>query len=108
MKTHTASGMAAAVALCIAPLASLASALDEQKSAVIAQFRTANETGSAMTASAIDDQKSVVIAQYRIANEAHPMIADQSTDQPMGSFNSYLMYLGQRIRADAGSPGQVI
>jgi hypothetical protein len=36
------------------------------------------------------------------------MLADQSVDQPLRTFNAYLRYLGQRIRVDAGTPGPVI
>jgi hypothetical protein len=36
------------------------------------------------------------------------MLADASADQPMRTFNLYLKYLGQRIRADAGAPGPVM
>lgn len=69
MTTHTARVIAAALALCAAPLVSLASALDEQKSAAIAQYRVANETAPQKTAPTLDDQKSAVIARFRIANE---------------------------------------
>jgi predicted porin len=132
MKKNTASYIAAALALCIQPIAALASTnddqksaiiaqyritngsrpttvstIDEQKSSIIAQYRAADETHPT-TASSIDDQKSAVIAQYRLANETRAMIADRSIDKSLGSFNAYLKYLGQRIRADAGAPGKVI
>jgi hypothetical protein len=36
------------------------------------------------------------------------MLADASGDPSLRTFNAYLRYLGQRIRADAGTPGPVI
>ncbi len=44
----------------------------------------------------------------RYSGQAPTQLALESSEQPLRTFNTYLRYLGQRIRADAGAPGPLM